>query len=160
MRDQVSDEQDAQEMQMTMAQLAAKYGDYSGLEGMGIDTSTANPKEVAYASDGSTYKFNTQDALYFVQNAPNGTPGNPTTMKGSDGSIWRKDEYGGITITTKNGTVFTYSNSAVPEVKSGSGKYSGGGNGSGGGVRCSKQMTHPRRTERIQVAPRVINSES
>ena len=29
------------------------------------------------------------------------------------------------------------------------------GNSSGGGVRCSKQMTHPRLTERIQVTPRV-----
>ena len=110
------------------AQQAAKYGDYSGLEGMGIDTSSANPKEVAYASDGSMYKFNTPDAQYFVKNAPTGA-----TMTGSDGSTWRKDEYGGITITTKNGKVFTYSNSVAPEVKSGSGKYSGGGNGSGGG---------------------------
>ena len=94
------------------AQQAAKYGDYSGLEGMGIDTSSANPKEVAYASDGSMYKFNTPDALYFVQNAPAGA-----TMTGGDGSTWRKDEYGKITITTKNGKTFTYSNSAVPETK-------------------------------------------
>ncbi len=98
MRDQVSDEQDAKEMELSMAQLGAKYGDYSGLSGLGIDTSSANPKEVAYASDGSMYKFNTQDALYFVKNAPNGTPGNPTAMTGSDGSAWRKDEYGNVTI--------------------------------------------------------------
>lgn len=113
------------------AQQAAKYGDYSGLEGMGIDTSSANPKEVAYAADGSMYKFNTQDALYFVKNAPNSTPGNPTTMTGSDGSTWKKDEYGNVTITTKNGKVFTYNNNK-PAV-TGSGKYSGGGKGSGGG---------------------------
>lgn len=98
------------------AQQAAKYGDYSGLEGLGIDTSSANPKEVAYAADGSMYKFNTPDAQYFVQNAPNGTPGNPTTMTGRDGSIWRKDEYGGVTIE-KNGKVYTYSNPVVPETK-------------------------------------------
>lgn len=109
--------QAANDQALDLAKLGAQYGDYSGLSGMGIDTSTANPKEVAYASDGSTYKFNTQDALYFVQNAPNGTAGNPTTMKGSDGSIWRKDEYGGITITTKNGKTFTYSNPVVPETK-------------------------------------------
>ena len=113
------------------AQQAAKYGDYSGLESVGIDTSSANPKEAAYASDGSMYKFNTQDALYFVKNAPNGTPGNPTTMTGSDGSTWKKDEYGNVTITTKNGKVFTYNNN-TPAV-TGSGKYSGGGKGSGGG---------------------------
>ena len=131
MRDQVSDEQDAKEMELSMAQLGAKYGDYSGLSGLGIDTSSANPKEVAYASDGSMYKFNTQDALYFVKNAPNGTPGNPTTMTGSDGSTWKKDEYGNVTITTRNGKVFTYNNN-TPAV-TGSGKYSGGGKGSGGG---------------------------
>lgn len=131
MRDQVSDEQDAKEMELSMAQLGAKYGDYSGLSGLGIDTSSANPKEVAYASDGSMYKFNTHDALYFVKNAPNGTPGNPTAMTGSDGSAWRKDEYGNVTITTKNGKVFTYSNN-TPTV-TGSGKYSGGGKGSGSG---------------------------
>ena len=113
------------------AQQVAKYGDYSGLESVGIDTSSANPKEAAYASDGSMYKFNTQDALYFVKNAPNGTPGNPTTMTGSDGSTWKKDEYGNVTITTKNGKVFTYSNN-TPTV-TGSGKYSGGGKGSGSG---------------------------
>ena len=113
------------------AQQAAKYGDYSGLESVGIDTSGANPKEAAYASDGSMYKFNTQDALYFVKNAPNGTPGNPTTMTGSDGSTWKKDEYGNVTITTRNGKVFTYNNN-TPAV-TGSGKYSGGGKGSGGG---------------------------
>ena len=121
--------QQSQDYDLTMAKLAAQYGDYTGLSGLGIDTSTANPKEVAYASDGSTYKFNTQDALYFVQNAPNGTPGNPTTMRGSDGSIWRKDEYGNVTITTTNGKTFTYSNN-TPAV-TGSGKYySGGGGGS------------------------------
>lgn len=102
---------DAVNDQLSMAKLGAQYGDYSGLSGLGIDTSSANPKEVAYAADGSMYKFNTPDAQYFVKNAPNGTPGNPTTMTGGDGSIWRKDEYGGITITTKNGKVFTYSNS-------------------------------------------------
>ena len=107
----------ADDKALAMAKLGAQYGDYSGLEGMGIDTSSANPKEVAYAADGSMYKFNSPDAQYFVQNAPNGTPGNPTTMTGGDGSIWRKDEYGGITITTKNGKTFTYSNPQIPETK-------------------------------------------
>lgn len=119
----------ADDKALAMAKLGAQYGDYSGLSSMGIDTSSANPKEVAYAADGSMYKFNSPDAQYFVQNAPNGTPGNPTTMKGSDGSIWRKDEYGGITITTKNGKVFTYSNSVVPETKT-----SGSGRGLGSGI--------------------------
>lgn len=117
MRDAVNDSRYADETEysraLEQAQLAAKYGDYSGLGSLGIDTSKANPKEVAYAPDGSTYKFNSDDALYFTQNAPNGTPGNPTTMRGSDGSIWRKDEYGGVTIE-KNGKIYTYSAGQVP----------------------------------------------
>ena len=127
--------QTEKEWVMEQAQLGAKYGDYSGLSGLGIDTSTANPKEVAYASDGSTYKFNTQDALYFVQNAPNGTPGQPTTLKGSDGSIWRKDEYGNVTITTQNGKTFIYNNN-TPTTPS-TGKYYSGGGGGGGGETYS-----------------------
>lgn len=109
------------------AQLAAKYGDFSGLQGLGIDTSKADPKEVAYAPDGSTYKFNSDDALYFTQNAPNGTPGNPTVLRGGDGSIWRKDEYGGVTIE-KNGKIYTYSAGQVPaQTSTGSGSRSSGG---------------------------------
>ena len=124
MRDAVSDARyedttaynraiDAWQRQQEEAQLAAKYGDYSGLQGLGIDTGKANPKEVAYAADGSTYKFNSDDALYFTQNAPNGAPGNPTVLRGGDGSIWRKDEYGGVTIE-KNGKIYTYSAGQVP----------------------------------------------
>lgn len=104
------------------AQLAAKYGDYSGLQGLGIDTGKADPKEVAYAADGSTYKFNSDDALYFTQNAPNGTPGNPTVLRGGDGSIWRKDEYGGVTIE-KNGKIYTYSAGQVPAQTKSTGSY-------------------------------------
>lgn len=118
---------DAWQRQQEEAQLAAKYGDYSGLQGMGIDTGKADPKEVAYAPDGSTYKFNSDDALYFTQNAPNGTPGNPTVLRGGDGSIWRKDEYGGVTIE-KNGKIYTYSAGQVPaQASTGSGSRSSGG---------------------------------
>lgn len=109
------------------AQQAAKYGDYSMLQSLGIDTGKADPKEVAYASDGSTYKFNSDDALYFTQNAPNGTADQPTTMRGGDGSIWRKDEYGGVTIE-KNGKIYTYSAGQVPakQTSAGSGyRYTG-----------------------------------
>ena len=124
MRDSISDARyedttaynraiDAWQRQQEEAQLAAKYGDYSGLQGLGIDTGKADPKEVAYAPDGSTYKFNADDALYFTQNAPNGAPGNPTVLRGGDGSIWRKDEYGGVTIE-KNGKIYTYSAGQVP----------------------------------------------
>lgn len=121
------------------AQQAAKYGDYSGLEGLGIDTSSLKNSSYAYASDGSTYDFSTQKAQSFVNDAPNGS-----TMRGGDGSIWRKDEYGGITIE-KNGKVYTYSNPVIPEVTgsgSGSGyRYSGGGSGSGTDDDYIAQMT-------------------
>ena len=120
MRDSISDAryEDTTAYQRSLdaweqAQQAAKYGDYSMLQSLGIDTGKADPKEVAYAEDGSTYKFNSDDALYFTQNAPNGAPGNPTVLRGSDGSIWRKDEYGGITIE-KNGKIYTYSAGQVP----------------------------------------------
>ena len=120
MRDSISDAryEDTTAYQRSLdaweqAQQAAKYGDYSLLQGLGIDTGKADPKEVAYAADGSTYKFNSDDALYFTQNAPNGAPGNPTVLRGSDGSIWRKDEYGGVTIE-KNGKIYTYSAGQAP----------------------------------------------
>lgn len=120
MRDSISDAryEDTTAYQRSLdaweqAQQAAKYGDYSMLQSLGIDTGKADPKEVAYASDGSTYKFNSDDALYFTQNAPNGAPGNPTVLRGGDGSIWRKDEYGGVTIE-KNGKIYTYSAGQVP----------------------------------------------
>lgn len=143
MRDSISDAryEDTTAYQRSLdaweqAQQAAKYGDYSMLQSLGIDTGKADPKEVAYAPDGSTYKFNSDDALYFTQNAPNGTADQPTTMRGGDGSIWRKDEYGGVTIE-KNGKIYTYSAGQVPAQTStgstGSGYRSSGSGSSGSG---------------------------
>lgn len=94
------------------AQLAAKYGDYSGLQGLGIDTSSTRNPSYAYASDGSTYDFSTQKAQAFVTDAPNGS-----TMRGSDGSIWRKDAYGNVTIE-KNGKVFRYGEQVTGQAQS------------------------------------------
>ena len=141
MRDSISDAryEDTTAYQRSLdaweqAQQAAKYGDYSLLQGLGIDTGKADPKEVAYAADGSTYKFNSDDALYFTQNAPNGAPGNPTVLRGSDGSIWRKDEYGGVTIE-KNGKIYTYSAGQAPaQTSTGStgSRYRSSGSGSSG----------------------------
>lgn len=91
------------------AQQAAKYGDYSMLQGLGIDTSDSVPKEYAYAEDGSTYQFSTDMAQKFVNNAPN-----DTTMRGGDGSIWKKDGYGNVTITDRNGKVYKYGEQHTP----------------------------------------------
>ena len=102
-------QQDAYNQALEQAQLAAKYGDYSGLQGLGIDTSDSVPKEYAYAEDGSTYKFSTDMAQKFVNNAPNGT-----TMRGGDGSVWKKDEYGNVTITDRNGKVYKYGEQQTP----------------------------------------------
>ena len=116
------------EMNQSNAKLAAQYGDMSGLQGLGIDTSKADAADIAYADDGSTYRFSTYDAQYFVNNAGNGT-----TMKGGDGSIWRKDEYGNITIE-KNGKTYRYGQLQTGE-DTGSG-YTGSryiGNGGNGG---------------------------
>jgi hypothetical protein len=111
--DQAARESDAEktayQRAVAEAERKAAYGDMSGLEALGIDTSQAVTKEAAYADDGSTYKFSTNDALYFVQNAPN-----QSSMKGGDGSIWRKDEYGNVTIE-KNGKTYRYGNQAVGE---------------------------------------------
>lgn len=67
----------------------------------------ATPASYAYSQDGSVYDFSSDLARDFVANAPKGTPGRPTTMRGGDGSIWRKDEYGNVTIT-KNGKTYYY----------------------------------------------------
>lgn len=124
MRDQVNDEQDAKEMEMSMAQLAAKYGDYTGLNNLGIDTSNSVDYDYAYSSDGSTYDISSQKGMDFLQNAPIGA-----TMTGGDGSKWTKNADGTTTIT-KNGKTWTYGSPTAPTT-SGSGKSSGG-SGSGG----------------------------
>lgn len=117
-------DQDAYSNQLKEAQLRASMGDYSGYENMGFDTSGMRNPSYAYASDGSTYDFSTQKAQAFVADAPNGS-----TMRGSDGSIWRKDEYGNITIE-KNGKVFRYGEQVTGQVPAnGNGyRYTGGGN--------------------------------
>lgn len=84
------------------AQQAAKY---------------ATPASYAYSQDGSVYDFSTDLAKDFVANAPKGTPGQPTTMRGSDGSIWRKDEYGNVTIT-KNGKTYYYGDQVPGQAQS------------------------------------------
>ena len=110
-RDAVSDSryenETAYERALNEAQLGAKYGDYSKLSGMGIDTSGVNPTTYAYASDGSTYDIGSYKGKSFIDSAPTGS-----TMTGGDGSTWRKDEYGGVTIT-KNGKVYTVSNGTL-----------------------------------------------
>lgn len=122
MRDQVNDEQDAKEMELAMAQLGAKYGDYTGLSGLGIDTSNSVGYNYAYSADGSTYDISSQKGMDFLQNAPIGA-----TMTGGDGSKWTKNADGTTTIT-KNGKTWTYGSPAAPAT-SGSGKSSGTGSG-------------------------------
>jgi hypothetical protein len=102
-------DQDAYSNQLKEAQLRASMGDYSGYAGMGFDTSNAVAKGYAYADDGSTYDFSTQKAQSFVNDAPAGS-----TMRGGDGSIWRKDQYGNVTIE-KNGKTYRYGNQAGGE---------------------------------------------
>lgn len=94
---------------MNEADWKYEYGDESLLNSMGINPSKNVAGEYAYSDDGTTYKFTTDMAKKFVQSAPNGT-----TMRGSDGSIWRKDEYGNITIEHK-GKVYRYGEQYTPE---------------------------------------------
>ena len=115
-------EKTAYEREMEKAELAAKYGDYSGLEGMGIDTSNSIGYNYAYSADGSTYDISSQKGMDFLQNAPIGA-----TMTGGDGSKWTKNADGTTTIT-KNGKTWTYGSPAAPAT-SGSGKSSGTGSG-------------------------------
>ena len=117
--------QAANDQALDMAKLGAQYGDYTGLNNMGIDTSSAINKNYAYSADGSTYDISSAKGMDFLQNAPIGA-----AMTGGDGSRWTKNADGTTTIT-KNGKVWTYGSPAAPAT-SGSGKSSGGsGRGSG-----------------------------
>lgn len=136
MRDSISDAryEDTTAYQRSLdaweqAQQAAKYGDYSMLQSLGIDTSSMRNPSYAYASDGSTYDFSTQKAQAFVSDAPNGS-----TMRGSDGSIWHKDEYGNVTIE-KNGKVFRYGEQVPAQTSNG---YRGSG-----GPRAPEEVYYP-----------------
>ena len=84
----------------------------------------ATPASYAYSQDGSVYDFSTALAKDFVANAPKGT-----RMRGSDGSIWMKDEYGNVSIT-KNGKTYYYGDQVPGQAQAnGSGyRYTGGGN--------------------------------
>lgn len=70
------------------------------------------PSSYAYSQDGSVYDFSTDLARDFVANAPNGTQ-----MRGRDGSTWRKDEYGNVTIT-KNGKTYYYGEQVAGQAQS------------------------------------------
>lgn len=59
------------------------------------------PKQVGYAPDGSEYQIGSDKGYYFTSSAAAGS-----TLNGSDGSVWRKNEDGTTTIE-KNGVRYT-----------------------------------------------------
>ncbi len=131
-------EQDAEERarqdrldQISMAEMGAKYGDYSGLQGFGIDTSNLGGIVYAYAADGSTYNIGSAKGQYFIANA---APGQ--TMQGGDGSMWTKNADGGVTIT-KNGKTYTISAQQMMVEAATSGSGGSSGSSGGGGNRYS-----------------------
>lgn len=96
--------------ELAIAKLKAQYGDYSGLEALGVDTSNMGGQMYAYSDDGSPYEIGSYKGQYFVQNAQPGQ-----TMTGGDGSQWTKDALGNV-IITKDGKTYTISSgvSAAP----------------------------------------------
>ena len=100
--------QTEKEWVMEQAQIGAKYGDYSGLSGLGIDTSSMNQPTYAYSADGTTYDIGSYKGKTFIESAPAGS-----TMTGGDGSKWTKNADGSVTIQ-KNGKTFTYGQQTQP----------------------------------------------
>lgn len=117
---------DAWQRQQEEAQLAAKYGDYSGLQGLGIDTGELNNQQYAYAPDGSTYDIGSYKGKQFLETAAVGQ-----VMRGGDGSVWRKNEDGTVSIN-KGGKTYSIGNPVIPAQASTGSGYRSSGSGSGG----------------------------
>ena len=84
-----------------LAKLGASYGDVTGIQGLGIDTSNMGGNVYAYSADGDTYTIGTEKGQSFIASA---APGQ--TMTGGDGSVWTKNADGSVTIS-KGGKVYT-----------------------------------------------------
>ena len=102
-------ERDARADAIADAELAARSGDYTGLAGLGVDTSNLGEKRWAYAADGGVYEIGTRKGLQFLSDA---APGQ--TMTGGDGSVWTKEPDGGVRIE-RNGRVWTIAGTPEPE---------------------------------------------
>lgn len=76
------------------AAAAAKLGDWSGYEALGVDTSERGGKRYAYSADGGVYEIGSRKGLAFLSDAQPGQ-----TMAGGDGSVWTKSPDGAVTIT-------------------------------------------------------------
>lgn len=98
--------QDELARQDALAKTAASMGDFSRYEDMGIDASQANGTMYAYGDGGQTYTIGSGRGKSFVESAQPGQ-----TMTGGDGSQWRKNEDGSVTIT-RGGQTYTL---AVPQ---------------------------------------------
>ena len=117
-QDAYAREQDALDRELALAKLGASYGDVTGIQGLGIDTSNMGGNVYAYSADGDTYTIGTEKGQSFIASA---APGQ--TMTGGDGSTWTKWDDGSVTIS-KGGKVYTISaaQAAAPTSGGGSGK--------------------------------------
>lgn len=111
-------ERDSYADRVALAKLAGTYGDYSGLEGLGIDMTDRPGRLYAYGGDGGVYEIGSAKGKAFVESA---APGQ--TMTGGDGSVWTRTDTG-VTIT-RDGRTWTLA-LAAPAANTGS----GGGRGS------------------------------
>ena len=100
-QDAYAREQDALDRELALAKLGASYGDVTGIQGLGIDTSNMGGNVYAYSPDGDTYTIGTEKGRSFIASA---APGQ--TMTGGDGSVWTKNADGSVTIS-KGGKVYT-----------------------------------------------------
>jgi len=105
------------------ARQAAALGDFSRLDELGYDTSSARGTLYAYGDDGSSYSVGSHKGQFFLAYAPAGS-----TMTGGDGSTWTKNADGSVTITAADGKTYRYG--GTDEAAAG---YSGAGYGGGGG---------------------------
>ena len=104
--------QQALENRLALAQLGAKFGDYSGLAELGIDTGDYGDKLYAFGADGGSYTIGSAKGQYFLSSA---RPGQ--TMTGADGSLWVKNEDGSVTITTADGKTYTIGGTGGAETR-------------------------------------------